>query len=176
MKKILLVIFSFFIIQNISMANDYVQFNFPNDGWIEVESPDGVSTKRCYIPYSQNPQNYTEMLIFQEKLIKNKGVSPMIVLHKQLGKDRINYQDITPEYIRPDSEDAMVTWCSEGKNTCALKRAFQGKEGIIMVTYINRMPHYSQNMFGQWSNILNAVKLYEVEDYTKELPKNVIEL
>ena len=59
------------------------------------------------------------------------------------------------------------------KNTCAVQRAFQGNEGIIIVTYQNRMPHYSQNMFGQWSNILSHVRLF---NEAKDSGKNKIEL
>ena len=59
-----------------------------------------------------------------------------------------------------DFDNAMVTWCSKMNNMCVIQRAFQGNEGIIIVTYTNKMPHYSQNMFGQWSNILSHVKLY----------------
>ena len=55
----------------------------------------------------------------------------------------------------------MVTWCSKLKNTCAVERAFQGKDGVVVAVYLNKAPHYSQNMFGQWSNILKNVKIYD---------------
>ena len=146
--------------QNLCFARDIVEFNFPNEGWHQVASPDGLETKKCFVPHNQTSENYTEMLVFYERVLKNMGITPMSIMHKQLGKDRTNYIDIEPEYIKQDYDDAMLTWCSKMKSTCVVQRAFQGKEGVIIVSYINKMPHYSQNMFGQWSNILSTVKLH----------------
>lgn len=174
--KRLTVLFVFFLLQNICFAKDMVQFDFPNEGWHKVASPDGVETKKCYVPYNQSSENYTEMLIFYERVLQNKGISPMVILHRQLGKDRTNYIDIEPSYIKHDFNDAMVTWCSSLKNTCIVERAFQGNDGVIVVQYINKMPHYSQNIFSQWSNILSNVKLYTPASADSRIPDNVIEL
>jgi len=175
MKKILLSVLTLFLINSICLAKDTLQFDFPNEGWHKVASPDGVESKKCYVPYNQTADNYTEMLIFSEKILKNKGLSPMVMLHKQLGKDRNNFIDIVPEYIVRDFDNSMVTWCSQLKNTCAVSRAFQGNQGVVFATYINKAPHYSQNMFGQWSNILSKVKVYAPVAGEK-LPNNLIEL
>lgn len=169
MKKIFMFLLSVILLQNMCFAKDVIQFDFPNDGWHKVVSPDGIESKKCYVPANQSSENYTEMLIFYEKTLKNKGISPMVMLHKQLGKDRNNYIDIEPEYIVRNIDNAMVTWCSQYKNTCAVERAFNGNNGIIFATYINKMPHYSQNMFGQWSNILNNVQLYNNEKTSKSI-------
>ena len=174
MKKILFILFGLLLMQIQCFAKDCVEFNFPNDGWHKVASPDGVEAKKSYVPYNQTSENYTEMLVFTERVLKNKDIAPMTILHKQLGKDRTNYPDIEPQYIKQDFNEAMVTWCSQMKNTCSVERAFQGKEGVILVIYLNKMPHYSQNMFAQWSNIIGSVKLYEKAE--TPLPKNVIEL
>ena len=160
MKKILLSVLALFMMQNLCFARDMVEFNFPNEGWHQVDSPDGVKTKKCFVPYNQTSEKYTEMIVFYERVLKNKGITAMSIMHKQLGKDRTNYIDIEPEYIKQDFDDAMLTWCSRLKGTCVVQRAFQGNEGVILVQYINKMPHYSQNMFGQWSNILSTVKLH----------------
>ena len=175
MKKIFLSVAVIILIQGICFAKDMIQFDFPNDGWHKVSSPDGVESKKCYIPYSQTADNYTEMLIFFEKTLKTTGLTPMVMLHKQLGKDKNNYADIIPEYIVQDIDNSMVTWCSELKNTCAITRAFQGSEGVIFATYLNKAPHYSQNMFGQWSNILSRVKVY-TPSAEQNSPSNIIEL
>lgn len=175
MKKILISLLSIILIQGFAFAKDTLKFEFPNDGWHKVMSPDGIESKKCYVPYNQNAENYTEMLIFSERVIKNQGLSPMVMLHKQLGKDRNNYPDIIPEYIVKDIDNAMVTWCSQLKNTCVVERAFQGNEGVVFAIYKNRAPHYSQNMFGQWSNILSKVEIYNPQD-TKTDSKNIIEL
>ncbi len=175
MKKIFISILSILFLQSLAMAKDTLQFDFPNEGWHKVSSPDGIESKKCYVPYNQSSDNYTEMLIFSERVLKNQGLSPMVMLHKQLGKDRNNYPDIVPEYIVRDFDNAMVTWCSKMKNTCAVERAFQGKEGIIFAIYQNKAPHYSQNMFGQWSNILSKVKVYDPE-VDGASAKNLIEL
>lgn len=160
MKKVFLSLICTILVANCCFAKDVLQFNFPNDGWHKVASPDGIESKKCYVPYNQSSDNYTEMLIFTEKIVKNEGLAPMVILQKQLGKDKTNYLDIKPEYILQDIENTMVTWCSAYKNTCAIERAFRGDEGIVLVTYINKAPHYSQNMFGQWSNILSAIKVH----------------
>lgn len=160
MKKLILSLLCIFLLQNISFARDIVEFNFPNEGWHQVASPDGLETKKCFVPHNQTSENHTEMIVFYERVLKNKGISPMTIMHKQLGKDRTNYIDIEPEYIKQDFDDAMLTWCSRLKGVCVVQRAFQGNDGVILVSYINKMPHYSQNMFGQWSNILSTVKLY----------------
>lgn len=175
-KKILSVLFCFFVIQNISFAGDKLQFDFPNAGWHKVASPDGVANKKCYVPYEQTTEKYNEMLVFQQKNLKNKDISPMVILHKQLGKDRLNYSDIVPEYIVRDFDNAMVTWCSRNHNTCAITRAFNGNNGVVIVQYINKAPHYSQNMFGQWSNILNKVELYSTSENNVTDTKRIIEL
>ncbi len=175
MKKLILIL-SLLFIANTVMAKDYIEFNFPNDGWHKVLSPDGVEAKKCFVPSSQTAENYNEMLIFQERILKNKDITAMTILHKQLGKDRTNYPDIIPEYMKNDVDDSMITWCSQMKNTCAVERAFKGNEGVIIISYINKMPHYSQNMFGQWSNILSTVKLYTPEDTSNTMPDNTIEL
>ena len=49
MKKLLLIL-SILFIANTVMAKEYVEFNFPNDGWHKVSSPDGVETKKCFVP------------------------------------------------------------------------------------------------------------------------------
>lgn len=167
MKKLLSVLFAF-LIAGTCFANDTLTFNFPNEGWHKVESPDGITTKKCYVPYNQTSENYREMLIFMQRKTKNTGISPMVILQKKLGKDRLNYFDIEPAYIKQDFDDAMVTWCSKSNNVCSLQRAFQGNEGVILVSYINKMPHYSQNIFGQWSNILGSIKLYDGETAQSE--------
>ena len=172
MKKIILTLLAIFLVQNVNMAKDTLEFSFPNDGWHRVASPDGIESKKCYVPYNQSGENFNEMLIFTEK---NSVVSPVAIMQKQLGKDRLNYKDIIPEYVRHDNYDSMATWCSESNNTCVMHRTFQGKDGVVIVTYLNKAPHYSQNMFGQWSNILNKVKLYD-SSVTSEIKKTVIEL
>ncbi len=175
MKKLLLIL-SILFIANTVMAKEYVEFNFPNDGWHKVSSPDGVETKKCFVPNNQTAENYTEMLIFYERILKNTDITPITILHRQLGKDRTNYPDIIPEYIRTNSMDSMVTWCSQMKNTCSVERALKSSNGVILILYVNKMPHYSQNMFGQWSNIINTVKLYTPQESETVLPKNIIEL
>ncbi len=176
MKKLFTTILCLFLMQSISLAKDTIQFDFPNEGWHKVASPDGVQSKKCYVPYNQTSENHTEMLVFYERVLKNKGISPMVILHKQLGKDRTNYFDIQPEYITNNPDDAMVTWCSRTKNTCAVTRALQGDNGVIIVQYLNKAPHYSQNMFGQWSNILSTVELYKPAEQDVTTPKRLIEL
>ena len=174
MKKIFLTLLSLLLIQSISFAKDTIQFDFPNSGWHKVESPDGIEAKKCYVPYNQTAENYTEMLVFYERTLKNTDISPLVILQKQLGKDKNNYYDIYPQYIKKDMDDTMATWCSQLKNTCSIIRAFQGKEGIILAKYINKTPHYSQNIFSQWPNILGQIKLYEPE--TAADKNNLIEL
>ena len=176
MKKFFIAILTIFLMQNLSLAKDVVQFDFPNEGWHKVASPDGVASKKCYVPYNQTTENHTEMLVFYERVLKNQGISPMVILHKQLGKDRTNYIDIEPQYVYHNPDDAMVTWCSKTKNTCALTRALQGDNGVIIVQYLNKAPHYSQNMFGQWSNILSTVELYKPAEKDITSPKRLIEL
>ncbi len=161
MKKLFAILTALLILQTCSFAKDVLQFDFPNDGWHQVASPDGVASKKCYVPYNQSADSYTEMLIFYERVLKSNDIAPLSILHRQLGKDRNNYIDIIPEYISQDLSDAMVTWCSKLKNTCAVERAFQGNEGVVLAIYLNKAPHYSQNMFGQWSNILKNVKIYD---------------
>lgn len=174
-KKIILSVLSLVLLQNICLAKDTIQFDFPNTGWHKITSPDGVETKKCYVPYNQSAENYTEMLVFSERIIKNNGISPIVILQKQLGKDKINYKDITTQYIKQDFDNAILTWCSQSSSVCAIERAFQGNEGIILVTYINKMPHYSQNLFTNWINIIGSVKLYTPEKQN-EKPSNLIEL
>lgn len=161
MKKLFLSILSILIIQNVCTAKDILQFDFPNEGWHKVESLDGRVSKKCYVPHGQTAENHTEMLIFSERILKTQGLTALTLLHKQLGKDKNNYLDIKPEYVYSDADNAMVVWCSSLRNTCAVSRAFQAKEGVVFASYINKAPHYSQNMFGQWSNILSMVKVYE---------------
>ncbi len=173
MKKIFLTFLSLLLIQGLSFAKDTIQFEFPNQGWHKIQSPDGVEAKKCYVPYNQSAQNYTEMLIFYERVLKNTDISPIVILQKQLGKDKNNYPDIYPEYIKREMDNAMTAWCSKAKNTCSIQRAFQGKEGVIITTYINKAPHYSQNIFSQWSNILGHIKIYDPQT---DKNTNLIEL
>ena len=167
MKKLFLSILSLFMLQNFCFAKDIIQFDFPNEGWHKVESPDKRTTKKCYVPAGQTAENYTEMIVFSERVLKTQGLTALTLLHKQLGKDKNNYLDIAPEYVYADADNAMFIWCSQLRNTCAVNRAFKGKEGVIFATYLNRAPHYSQNMFGQWSNILSTVKLHNPTQINK---------
>lgn len=175
MKKLFLSILSLFMLQNFCFAKDIIQFDFPNEGWHKVESPDKRTTKKCYVPAGQTAENYTEMIVFSERVLKTQGLTALTLLHKQLGKDKNNYLDIAPEYVYADADNAMFIWCSQLRNTCAVNRAFKGKEGVIFATYLNRAPHYSQNMFGQWSNILSLVKVYEPQE-GQARPTNLIDL
>ncbi len=174
-KKTFLCLMSFILIQSYCLAKDKLQFDFPNDGWHKVVSPDGVESKKCYVPYNQTSENYTEMLILNERILQNQGLTSMVIMQKQLGKDKNNYKDITPEYISQDINNTMTTWCSQTKNVCTVQRAFQGTEGIILAIYINKAPHYSQNLFGQWPNILSNIKVYSPAD-GENTPDNIIEL
>lgn len=173
-KKILYFILFCIIVQNYALAKDRLIFNFPNEGWHKVESPDGIKSKKCYVPVNQTNQNYNEMLILSERLIKNEGLSAMVMLHRQLGKDKNNYRDIIPQYIVQDENNAMAAWCSKLRNTCSVQRVFRGSEGIVFAIYINKAPHYSQNMFGQWSNILGRIEVYDKN--TSKPEGNIIEL
>lgn len=175
MKKLILIILGLFVLQSMCFAKDIIEFDFPNEGWHKVQSPDKIETKKCYVPYNQTSENYTEMLIFQERALKNKDIGAMIILHKQLGKDRTNYFDILPQYVKQDMDDAMYTWCSEAKKTCSITRAFKADEGVVLVTYLNKMPHYSQNIFTNWMNIVGSVKLYN-KTVEKTSTTNLIQL
>ncbi len=175
MKKFLLLFLMFLFVQNTGFSKDVLQFDFPNEGWHKISSPDGIESKKCYVPVNQTLENYTEMLTFTEKTVKNLDITPIVILQKQLGKDRNNYPDIIPEYINQDMDDAMIAWCSQYRNTCVVERAFKGNDGIILAIYTNKAPHYSQNMFGQWSNILSKVSIYK-QDNTSQMLQNLIEL
>ncbi len=164
MKKVLYLTLIGFLLQNICFANDVLKFDFPNQGWHKTASPDGTESKKCYAPAGQTAENYTEMLTFMQKSVKNKNIPPIVILQKQLGKDKTNYTDIYPEYITQDFDNAMAVWCSKSNNTCVMERAFKGNDGVILVIYTNKAPHYSQNMFGQWSNILSKASVYNVSD------------
>lgn len=176
MNRLLLILSMMLVFQGVSFSAEYIQFDFPNEGWHSVASPDGVASKKCYVPSGQSSENFNEMLIFFSKKLKNTELSAMAMLQKQLGKDKNNYMDIIPEYIVRDIDNSMITWCSKMKNTCNITRAFQGNDGIVFATYLNKAPHYSQNMFGQWSNILSKVKVYNKEQEDSQLPHNVIAL
>ncbi len=175
MKKSAVIILCLCILQTASFAKDRLQFDFPNEGWHKTESPDGIKSKKCYVPYNQTAKDFKEMVIFTEKTVKNDGLSAMVLLHRQLGKDRNNYPDIIPQYIIQNENNSIVAWCSKLRNTCAVERAFKGNEGVIFAIYINKMPHYSQNMFGQWSNILGRAEIYD-KTISKEMSQNIIEL
>ena len=172
-QSILIILICFFVFAGTSQAKDILQFDFPNGGWHKVESPDGVKSKKCYVPVNQTASDYREMLIFSERIIKHEGINAMVMLQKQLGKDFNNYRDIAPQYILKNENNAMVTWCSSLKNVCSVERIFKGNEGIVSAIYINKMPHYSQNMFGQWPNILAKVEVWNKQDKTAN---NLIEL
>ena len=175
MKKIVILLFSLFILQGLCYAKDILQFDFPNKGWHKVESPDNVQAKKCYVPQNQTNQSYTEMIVFYERIVKNPGITAMTLLQKQLGKDKNNYKDIYPEYIKQDFNDSMAIWCSQANSICTIHRAFQGKEGIIIATYINKMPHYSQNILTNNVNILGSIKVFD-PNKSDEKPSNLIEL
>ena len=175
MKKLIISLISLFLLQTTCCAKDILQFDFPNEGWHQVACLEKKSTKKCFVPYGQTAENHTEMLMFSERILKTQGLTALTLLHKQLGKDKNNYLDIVPEYMLADMDNSMVTWCSQLRNTCAVTRAFKGKEGVVFVTYLNKAPHYSQNMFGQWSNILSHVKVYEAQQGQVQ-PTNLIDL
>ena len=174
-KKFFIVFFSFLFLQNFASSNDSIIFDFPNQGWHNVPSPDGVQYKKCFVPANQSSQNYTEMLTFIAKKTKNSDLSPIVILQKQLGKDKNNYLDINPEFIYQNLDDSMVTWCSQFRNTCVVQRAFKGNENIILAIYTNKAPHYSQNIFGQWPNILSKIKVFSPHS-SDSIPENLIEL
>ncbi len=175
MKKFILLIISIFMLQNSCLAKDMLQFDFPDQGWHKVESPDGVQSKKCYVPLNQTAQSYTEMFVFYERTIKNPGITAITILQKQLGKDKNNYKDIHHQYIKQDFDDAMAIGCSKLNSTCTIHRAFKGNEGIVMATYINKMPHYSQNLLTNKVNILGSVKLYDKAN-SQTAPSNLIQL
>ena len=161
MKKIVLLLISLFIMQSLCFAKDILQFDFPDAGWHKVPSPDNSEYKKCYVPVNQTNENYTEMIIFTEKIVKTPGITALTLLQKQLGKDKNNYKDAYPEYIKQDFNNAMALWCSERHGICTLQRALQGDEGVILITYINKMPHYSQNIITNKVNILGSVKVFD---------------
>ena len=78
MKKFVLLLVSVFLIQGASFAKDILQFDFPDKGWHQVESPDKSKYKKCYVPYNQTAQNYTEMLIWTERYVCKDDHSSII--------------------------------------------------------------------------------------------------
>lgn len=168
MKKIALFILSLSVLQNFCLAEEQIKFTFPDPGWHFINSPKGFENKQCFVPNNQTSENYTEILYFYKRKIQTTGITPSVILQKQLGKDRNNYKDIVPQYVKHDSEDSMAVWCSKLYNICSVERAFQGKEGIIFAIYTNKMPHYSQNMFGKWTNLLFGAELYENDNSKNE--------
>lgn len=174
MKKIAAIMFCFLILQGTCFAKDILKFKFPNEGWHKIESPDGIKSKKCFVPVNQTAQNFNEIVILSERIIKNEGINAMVILQRQLGKDRNNYRDIIPQFIVQNENNTMVTWCSKLRNTCVVERAFKGNEGIVLAIYMNKMPHYSQNIFGQWSNILGSIEVYDKT--SNDTVNNIIEL
>ena len=175
-KKTALFVLCVMLLQNIATAKDTVKFTFPNEGWHSVVSPDGIKSKKCFVPANQTSENYTEMLTLIQKPSKVSDMSASAVLHRQLGKDRTNYRDIIPEYVLRDLNNGIVTWCSRNNNICAVERAFQGESGVILAIYTNRAPHYSQNMFGQWINNLGRLEVYNPQESNAEKNSSLIEL
>ena len=106
MKKFILTILSLFVMQNICFAKDIIEFDFPNDGWHKVQSPDKVASKHCYVPYNQTEENFTETneIIFPSpdepaKYLKLTSSEPAVLqIKRTLSKENERVLEYTETY------------------------------------------------------------------------------
>ena len=171
MKKAAAVFFFLMLCCLRCAAKDVLQFSFPDAGWHTAGCPSDFSDSRCYAPLNQTAADFREMYIFTAYPAEN----PLETAEKkQIFHDSFKYKDITIHYVYKNPEDIMFLWCSKFNNTCAVNRIFKGRENIISALYLNRAPHYSQNMFGRQTNILAGVRVYD-KTAPKAGVKDVIE-
>jgi len=158
MKKAAAVFFVLMLCCLRCAAKDALLFSFPDAGQHKTECPSDFPESRCFAPLNQTGADFREMYIFS---LYPAEISLETAEKKQIFHDSFKYKDITIEYAYKTPEDIMFLWCSKLNNTCAVNRIFKGRENIISALYLNRAPHYSQNMFGRQTNILAEVRIYD---------------
>ena len=139
------------LLNTLAFANS-VTFTLP-DGW---EKNEIYSAKNDVLIFSKTDETLPrETLTITSEEAKTSADKVLwdnfIVLSKK-------YSDF--KYYKPiyTPQDSMGLGCSIEGSFCVVQRVEIYEGDIFTYTYVNSFPHYSQGLFGKWTNILGAIR------------------
>lgn len=129
----------------------------PPDGWQKNEELSEEGKKIVFTPKSNQPEYLETLTITTENGI--------ISSDKQLWNNLIEIKKEYPDfkYYKPlfTQTNSMGLGCSVNGGFCIIQRVESYSDELYIYTYKNNMPHYSQGLFGKWTNILGQIEAGE---------------
>lgn len=165
MKKVLLLIVSFFIFIPAAWSYQTVLVNFPQDqGWHSAYySTQGDETILQYTPGRQNARNWSRALIFHSYKNSPYDTSKMF-MDKLIAQMEFTNGTRGYRYLKNDENDGIATRCvTKNANTptqCEIFRVTNSFEGYITMHYINKNVANFKNTYSEWVQIMRTIRIY----------------
>ena len=130
-----------------------ITFCVPN-GWEKNDLLSDKSKKLVFTPQNSKTGNEEALTV----ITKKEAVSADKLLLLNLIEIKKQYSDF--KYYNPVSmpENSIGLGCSSQGSFCLIQRIEYYQNEFYIYTYINNRPHYSQGLFGKWTNILGQIR------------------
>lgn len=133
-----------------------ITFCVPN-GWEKNVLLSENGKKIVFTPQNSPTGNQEALTV----VVKKEAVSADKLLWNNLIEIKKEYPDF--KYYKPvfEPENSMGLGCTSQGGFCMIQRVEYYEKELYLYTYINNRPHYSQGLFGKWTNILAQISAGE---------------
>lgn len=166
MKKVLLLIISFFIVPVAVFAYETVLIDFPPGvSWDAVYYQTlGTEAILQYVPHGQSAENWTKTLIFHSyKTVDHSGSASSLMDSTTMQMENQNQSQLY-KYLKYSETDSLATRCvtknSQTPTQCDIYRVSKSFEGLISMQYINKNVQEFKNTYNMWYNIVKNIRIY----------------
>lgn len=163
MKKVLLLIFSLFMMQA-AIAYETVLVDFPqNQGWHAVYyDTQGSEAILQYVPVGDSYENWTKTVVFHS--YKSSANSASRFMDNTTSAMEAKNPSQMYKYTKYSEMDSIATRCVQ-KNAyiptqCEIYRVSKSYEGLITMHYINKNIQDFKTTYDLWYQIMKDVTIY----------------
>lgn len=163
MKKVLLLIISFFIAQ-IVWAYQTVLIDFPEDqGWhMVIYEKQGSEAILQYVPAGQDENNWTRTLIF------HSYPNAMYSANGFINRTTLQMESLKAgsyTYTKYTAMDSIAVRCvnktAYSSGQCEIFRVSKSYEGLISMHYINKNVQDFKKNYDFWYDIVKKIRIYQ---------------
>ncbi len=152
------IIFIIFSLISVSYAQN-ITFKVPN-GWKKNDNLSLENKKLVFTPavnklLKAKEANPTEALYIE---VKESTAEINTILLNNLINIQKEYSDFKYYKVISEPENSMGLGCTSQGGFCIIQRIEYYQKELYVYTYINNRPHYSQGLFGKWTNILGQIR------------------
>jgi len=166
MKKVLLLLFSFFIFSTAAvLAYETVIVDFPpGEGWHPVYyAKKGDEAIVQYVPGGQTNVNWIRSLIFHS--YKNDVYYNSATKFIDITTSQMELRNSQPyRYLKYSDNDSIATRCTPKTKTfagqCEIYRVSNSYEGLISMHYVNKDMGDFKNTYNKWYEIVKTIRIY----------------